>query len=368
MPILAVHHGRNLPEVCKVLDEGKGWFRANWRTAAVLVLIFGLALFLRVYFVYGLAFQLPHVNCDSIYTPTYSGGSDSYYWDRALCYSFQSGRDLGLDPMLNYPLGNQNPRPLFFVVSTLYFFLRALRTMGRKRWVENWFQRDSIVTGLRAFLKENRTSVLYALLARLSVCVIALAWQGWAYVSVILMVWFAAELFLGRFRNEDTMGTWILFTITLATPLLLAFQWYLVRGQIRVWFDVPVYLFLGAFVLGLAFTVTRDYPWTLVIPSTLIAGAVGLGVGSLVNPTLTNAFFTGAGYFVQSKVVTTIAEDQAPGMSQMILSFGLFTFGLTLVAVAYLVWQIPRRRDPAYNIAVIWALVAIFMAITAARF
>src|SRR5207247_292923 len=83
-----------------------------------------------------------------------------------------------------------------------------------------------------------------------------------------------------------------------------------VRGQIRVWFDVPVYLFLGAFVLGLAFTVTRDYPWTLVIPSTLIAGAVGLGVGSLVNPTLTNAFFTGAGYFVQSKVVTTIAEDQ----------------------------------------------------------
>src|SRR5213078_1549947 len=237
--------------------------------------------------------------------------------------------------------------------STLYFFLRALRTMGRKRWVENWFQRESIVTGLRAFLKENRTSVLYALLAGLSVCVIALAWQGWAYVSVILMVWFAAELFLGRFRNEDTMGTWILFTITLATPLLLAFQWY---------------LFLGAFVLGLAFTVTRDYPWTLVIPSTLIAGAVGLGVGSLVNPTLTGAFFTGAGYFVQSKVVTTIAEDQAPGMSQMILSFGLFTFGLTLVAVAYLVWQIPRRRDPAYNIAVIWALVAIFMAITAARF
>ena len=56
------------------MDEGKGWFRANWRTAAVLVLIFGLALFLRVYFVYGLAFQLPHVNCDSIYTPTYSAG------------------------------------------------------------------------------------------------------------------------------------------------------------------------------------------------------------------------------------------------------------------------------------------------------
>src|SRR5438132_6808402 len=83
---------------------------------------------------------------------------------------------------------------LFFVVSTLYFFLLALRTMGRKRWDENLFQRDSIVTGLRAFLKENRTSVLYALLAGLSVCVLALASQGWAYVSVIPMLWFAAVL------------------------------------------------------------------------------------------------------------------------------------------------------------------------------
>ncbi len=435
------------------MDDGKGWFRTQWRTAAVLVLIFGVALFLRVYFVAGLAFNQPNVNCDTIYTPPLSGGSDSYYWHRALCYSFQTGKDLGTDPMLSYPFSLPNPRPplfpwfsllvgrlfapffgdawkavmftfllstglfgaltvfptyalgkeafgrraglvaalllaisvghlqrsastdadhdaftLFFVVSTFYFFLRALKTMNRKRWVENWFRRDSISSGLRAFIRENRTSILYALLAGLCVTVIALAWQGWAYVSVILIVWFAAELFLARFRNDDTMGTWILFTLTLATPLALAFQWYFVRAQIRVWFDVPAYLFFAAFVVGLAFTVTRDYPWTLVIPSTLVAGAVGLGVGVLVNPALANAFFTGAGYFVQTKVVTTIAEDQSPGMSQMILSFGLFTFGMSLLAVAYLLWQIPRRREPAYSLVVVWAFAAIFMAITAARF
>ncbi len=435
------------------MDDGKGWLRTHWRTVAVLVLIFGVALFLRVYFVFGLAFNQPNVNCDTIYSPAYSGGSDSYYWDRALCYSFQTGKDLGTDPMLSYPFSLPNPRPplfpwfsllvgrlfapffqdawkavmftfllstglfgaltvfptyalgkeafgrragvvaalllaisvghlqrsaatdadhdaftLFFVVSTFYFFLRALKTMNRKRWVENWFRRDSITSGVRAFFRGNRTSVLYALLAGLCVTVIALAWQGWAYVSVILIVWFAAELFLARFRNDDTLGTWILFTLTLAMPLALAFQWYFVRAQIRVWFDVPAYLFFAAFFLGLAFTVTRDYPWTLVIPSTLIAGAVGLGVGVLVNPTLANAFFTGAGYFVQTKVVTTIAEDQSPGMSQMILSFGLFTFGMSLLAVAYLLWQIPRHREPAYSLVVIWAFAAIFMAITAARF
>src|SRR3989449_3118051 len=95
---------------------------------------------------------------------------------------------------------------LFFVVATFYFFLRALKTMNRRRWVENWFRREAIATGVRAFFRENRSSVLYALFAGLSVTAIALPWQGWAYVVVIMLVWFAAELFLARFRNEDTMG------------------------------------------------------------------------------------------------------------------------------------------------------------------
>src|SRR3989449_1776290 len=416
-------------------------------------MIFGLALFLRVYFVYGLAFHPVPADCSAIYTLPVSGGSDSYYWDRALCYSFQTGRDLGRDTMLNYPLAFQNPRgplfpwfsllvgrlvaplfgdpwnsvmfvwllstalfgslavfptyalakeafgrkaglisafllaisvgnlqrsaatdadhdtfTLFFVISTFFFFLRALKTMNRRRWVEGWFHRKAITSGLRAFFRENRTSVLYAALSGLSVAVIALAWQGWAYVVVILLAWFAAELFLARFRNEDTMGTWILFAIALALPVILAFQWYYVRVQIRVWFDVPAYLFLAALVLGFAFTVTRDYPWTLVIPGTLIAAGVAVGVGVLVNPSLLDALVSGAGYFIPSKVVTTIAEDQSPGMSQMILSFGLFTFGMSLLAMAYLLWQVPRRRDPAYSLIVVWAFVAIFMAITGARF
>ncbi|HVG36823.1 MAG TPA: STT3 domain-containing protein, partial [Thermoplasmata archaeon] len=306
------------------MDDGKGWLRTHWRTAAVLILIFGLALFLRVYFVYPLAFQPVPSDCTAIYTLPVSGGSDSYYWDRALCYSFQSGRDIGLDPMLNYPSGVQNPRlplppwfalltgrllaplfgnpwtavmftwlfsaalfgaltifptyalakeafgrkaglisalllaisaghlqrsvaadarsaalTLFFIVSTFYFFLRALKTTNRRRWVDNWFHSSAIRTGFKAFFRENSKSVLYALLAGLCITGTALTWQGWAYVIVILLVWFAAELFLDRFRNEETMGTWILFTLALATPIVLAFQWYYTRGQIRVWFDVP---------------------------------------------------------------------------------------------------------------------------------
>ena len=75
------------------MDEGKSWLRTHWRTAVVLAVIFGLALFIRVYFVYGLAFPGAPSTCDANYVSQYSGGSDSYYWDRALCYSLQTGKD-----------------------------------------------------------------------------------------------------------------------------------------------------------------------------------------------------------------------------------------------------------------------------------
>src|SRR3989475_254101 len=186
---------------------------------------------------------------------------------------------------------------LFFVVATFYFFLRALKTMNRRRWVENWFRRDAIASGVRGFFRENRSSVLYALFAGLSVTVIALAWQGWAYVVVIMLVWFAAELFLARFRNEDTMGTWLLFAIALATPLLLAFQWYYVRVQIRVWFDVPAYLFFAAFILGLAFTVWAFAAVFMAITAARFifdaSPAFAISAGFAINQVLVRADFAG---------------------------------------------------------------------------
>ncbi len=432
------------------MNDGKGWLRTHWRTALGLALIFGLALFLRFYFVWELAFV---GDVPTSATPPVSGGSDSYYWLRALWYSFETGKDLGFDPLLNYNVGLDNPRPplfpwfslvmgrvfapllgdpwlavsliflastglfgaltifptylltkeafgrragliaalllaissahmqrsqatdadhdaftLFFVVTTFYFYLRALKVLRPRRWVENWFRREAIVAGVRDFLRENPKSVLYSLLAGLSIAAIALSWQGWAYVPVILLVYFAVQLFLDRVRNQDTMGLTILFAVVLVTPLVLALPWYASRNQIRVWFDVPAYLFLVAVVLGVVFTVTRDYPWTLVIPSTLVAGGAGLTIGVLVNPALASAFVSGAGYFVQTKVYETIAEAQAPGLSQLILSFGFFTFLFSLAAVVYMVWQIPRRQDAAYTMIVVFAFASIFMAMAAGRF
>ncbi len=431
------------------MDERKSWLRENWRIGLILVLILGLALFLRVYFVYQEFAPAGYWTGGG----DYSGGSDPFYWERALLYSFTTGKEIAYDRAMNYPIGFPDVRPplfdwfnllggylispafgnawdamvwmlnmnaaifgvlsiiptyligkeafnrragilaalllaisaaslqrshatigvhdswtLFFVVCTFYFYLRALKTLNRRRWVDNWFQSKSVTAGLRAFLQENRKSVLYAFLAGLSIAVTALSWQGWAYVPVILILIFLVEVLLDRIRNQDAMGVTILFVIILAVPLLLSFPWYAVRNQVHVWWDVPFYLFLVATALGLVFTVTRDYPWTLVIPATFAAGGVGLLIGFTVNPSLLVAFYSGAGYFVKTKVYQTIAEAQEPGMSELILNYGWFTFYVALGAIAYMIWQIPKRNNPAYTMLVMWTAGALFMALAAARF
>ncbi len=432
------------------VDERRSWLRDNWRTGLILLLIVGLAAFLRVYFVYNLFAPAGYWSGGG----DYSGGSDPFYWERALLYSFQTGKEISRDFALNYPVGFPDVRPpmfdwfnllsgylispafggnawdsavwmlnmnaaifgvlsviptyligkeafnrragilaalllaisaaslqrshatigvhdswtLFFVICTFFFYLRALKTLNRRHWVENWFQPNAVLSGLRAFFQENRKSVLYALLAGLSIAVTALSWQGWAYVPVILILIFVVEVVFDRIRNQDAMGVTVLFSIILATPLLVSLPWYAVRAQIHGWWDVPFYLFLVAVAFGLVFTVTRDYPWTIVIPTTFAAGGVGLLVGLTANPSLLFAVYSGAGYFVKNKVYQTIAEAQEPGMSELILNYGWFTFYIGLGAIAYMVWQLPRRNNPAYTMLVLWTAGALFMALAAARF
>lgn len=78
------------------------------KTFILLAIIFLIALFLRGYYGYE-----PATRYDAV-PYLYSGGSDSYYHQRAVEYALNHHRYLDFDPMLNYPIGFPNPRaPLF---------------------------------------------------------------------------------------------------------------------------------------------------------------------------------------------------------------------------------------------------------------
>ena len=426
-------------------SEALRWLRRNAALLGILLLIFGLAWFLRAWFAWDLAAPEGLV----------SGGSDAFYYERIIRHVTETGRHLDFDPLLNYPLGLTNPRPpmfawfnavtgsllspftedpwtavsavflmstafwgaltifptyllardafgkrtgiiaafllavlpahlqrspatngdhdamvLFFAVTSFYFFFKALEVLIERRWVSSWRERKAVLGGLRAFASENRRSLLYSALSGWSMAVVALTWQGWAYVPVILIVYFLLQIFVHRLRNLDPLGIVACFAVTLGLPLLVASPWYLSFGQVGTWFDVPAYLYVVALVFGILFTITRDLPWALVTPTILGLAGLGFLVLAAVNPAVANAFLSGAGYFVRNKVYETIAEAQAPGLSQAILSFGVASYYLSLGGLGLMVLYYITGRDtrPFYLFALVWSFAAIFMSMAAARF
>ena len=257
---------------------------------------------------------------------------------------------------------------LFFAVTAFFFFLRALHLLEDKKWVKHWRKLSDIRSGLGDFFAKNTKPVLYSVMSAFSIAAIALAWKGFAYVIVIILVYFGFQLIVTRFRSRDPMGILICFTITVGLALLVAFPWYYSYHFVATWFDAPVILFLAAVALGFIFAFTRDYPWALVVPAVFITFGVGFVILAIIYPAIAQSFVSGAGYFLRTKTYETIAEAQAPNFSQLALAFGAVSFYLSLAGLVYSFIQIPKRLEPFYLFLVIWSGASIFMSMSAARF
>lgn len=420
------------------------WVSANWSTVLMLLFIFVLAMFVRSYFGYSIA----HDNGNLV-----SGGSDSYYWERIIHYSANTGKQLYFDPMLNFPEGIRNPRPpmfsmavvvpgilsqnafpsvdealgwiflltpafwgsltviptyllgketfgrraglaaafflaimpshvqrsvlseadhdafiLFFIVLTFYLLLKAIKSQEHRKWVDNWRSRTAISSGLKDYLRSSRTSVLYAAMAGVAYACVIMTWVGFAYITVLILAYYMVQVLLNKIKGFDSTSVTILIAIIMSVGFLLSFPVYYEQTLIPVRFDVPVYLFLATMFFGLMFVVSRDYPWTLTFPIIFVVLAIGILAIDLVDPALAQAILSGQGYFVKSKLYSTIAEARAPKFSELALGFGMITFFLSLAGLLYAITKIPKKATAEFIFIVVWLGAAIFMAISAGRF
>ena len=256
----------------------------------------------------------------------------------------------------------------FFVVLSFFFLLKALKTINGSRWVKNWRKKDDVMAGLKSYLSSNRTSLLYSAMAALSLSAIAMIWKGFSYVVVIVLVYYLVDLIISRFKNRDTMGTTMVLATTLGLFFLLILPIYVNAHIFKTWYDVPLLMFLGLLFVGVIFTVTRDYPWTLVFGIFLLVMSVGYLLFMVIFPSIGHDVLSGQGYLVQSKLYTTISEAQAPTFSHLAMSFGMVSFYLAFIGIVWAAVKIPKKATADFIFVVVWVAVAIYMATSAGRF
>ena len=257
---------------------------------------------------------------------------------------------------------------LFFIVLTFYFVLRAVKTQQQRKWVEDYRVPSSIRKGLVEYVRNNRISILYSLLAGTAFGTVIMTWVGFGYAAVLILAYYVIQVLLNKFKGFDSLSVTMIVFITMGFGFLISFPVYYEQTLIVVRFDVPVYLFLAAMFFGTLFVLTRDLPWTITLPAIIAVVIVGVAVISVFNPALGDAILSGQGYFVKSKLYSTIAEARAPVFSELAMSFGMVTFFMSLIGLLWAIIKIPKQITAEYIFIVVWLAAAIFMAISAGRF
>jgi dolichyl-diphosphooligosaccharide--protein glycosyltransferase len=244
---------------------------------------------------------------------------------------------------------------LFFVVFGLYFLLRSLKNINGSKWVANWKDRGSIRSGFSSYLASNRRSLIYAMLGGVCFATVAMIWTGYTYFLIIILVYFLVQVLINRFRNIDSMGEFFVVGTMLLTGFVLMAPLYWQMNTGNQWYDVPFYLsFLASMFVGGLFVISRDYPWTLVLPVVIGIIAVGLIATFFLAPNLFEAIISGQGYLVKSKLYSTIQEAQAPTFSNLAMSFGMVTFWLAIIGVVWAAVRIPKDPSPYLVFIVVW--------------
>ncbi len=263
----------------------------------------------------------------------------------------------------------------FFVLVTVYCFLRMVKAVGTRRWIESYRHPSQYGPGLRAFLRTERTAVKWAVFTGVSLGALALAWQGYTLDVVVIGVSVLVAVFVERIRRVDSFGlyvaTWIvgLVAFPMEMPYYLTQYGTLTSPGFETYFVLQAIIFFGLLLILLPFILMRDVPWVVSIP--VLVGIVlgGVGALALVDHSLFTTLITGQGYFVKTLVYSTVAEAQAPSIDALVVGFGVVTFFLAFAGLAIFVYHLIRGRFKRVHVVfVVFAVVSIYLPISATKF
>ncbi len=257
----------------------------------------------------------------------------------------------------------------FMVLVVVYSYIRTVKAVGSRRWVESYRHPRQYLPALRAFARGERTAVKWAVFTGVSLGALALTWQGYTYGVVIIAISLVVAMVIERIRRVDSFGLYVSTAIVGVVGFPMAMPYYIVQRQFTTWFDLPLLLFFGALALLLPFLLMRDIPWVFSIPFLAAIVAAGVGLLAFADTTAFTNLITGQGYFVKNLIYSTVAEAQAPSIDQLVIGYGVVTFFLAFVGFAIFVYLLVKGRFKRHHIVfLVFAVLSIYLPISAAKF
>jgi len=256
---------------------------------------------------------------------------------------------------------------MFFIVVGFFFMLKSLRLVKTRVYVKSWSEPRDITIGLTEFVRSNRIALLYSMMAGFTLGAMALSWKGFPYALAIIFVYLLFHMLVNKFRRIDNTAIGLTVLITVSILMLVSLPYYMSMNFMN-WYEAPAILFAATCLIVAIFLFTRDLPWLLILPIFLLILVVALTFVWFLLPDVWVNVFSGAGYFIRTKLYGTIAEAQPPDFNRLVFAYGMTTFFLALIGVVIMMKDMPKGWKNDAIFTTIWALVSMYMAIAAIRF
>jgi len=253
---------------------------------------------------------------------------------------------------------------LFLVATGMYYVMSALRRVGtptqhtniREVWGDylGWFSRQRSAAGA-------------AVVAGAMFGGVALTWKGFPYVFGIMLAYGGLQFLMNHWRGRDVARPMYVLATTSLLALAMSIPYYLSFDLMHFW-NPGLYLTIALLASGLFLLGFQRYPAVLAIPGLLVLGAGFATIMLVVFPDLGAALLNRFVYFQDNALYQTISEARPSSVSNLSFAVGPVPFFLYITGFFWLVYRVYDETRPAEIFFLSWALVDLFMAVSAVRF
>ena len=337
------------PKEASDRENGKGWLQNHCALAVCVVVI--IALLLRTVFVAG-------VSAGSGFA--LSGGAEAQYHLHIVESILNGSFAVGSDAAINYPLGGLNVNPPLYdfiaaavgsvtsastALSVLAPIFGALTCfpvylIGKELYGEKTGFVAALIYALMALpisstvlsngteyaftafiaafftlalikvvrkIADDELAIKELIIAGVLLGLIALSWNGFRSILVMLIIIMVIQMLVDRFNEKDFTVTLYSYSIMMLIGVGIAAAYYIPANLWDAVFSGPVLITIIAVAFGFIFKVLKETPWIFVVPGLIVAFAIIAIVLFFAAPDYCTALIFGNSVYTNS-IMTNLAS------------------------------------------------------------
>ncbi|MHB1440257.1 MAG: carboxypeptidase regulatory-like domain-containing protein [Cuniculiplasma sp.] len=266
--------------------------------------------------------------------------------------------------------GRMHTPELIFAFFAIYFFERAVQYATKERVIQGSLLKvDNYFSSIKQYIVSNKKTTFYALFAGASYGALMLSWQGHAYILAIITIYVIAQLLLNLFLSRNT--GYLLYISIIFVFLSFAmggYYYYTAPNAPAIWYVPPLLIGVGMIFIAALISIVGRKPWIIAVPVLVLTVAAFVGGLAFVSPHIYSQIVSGEGYFIKTKLYSTIAEAQAPALGQYIGGFGVAQFVVGIGGFMFVIYKYIKEKTDSLAFLIVFSAVSIYMSFTAARF